>query len=276
MIDRFAQFPRHLRERVRTTRLGDDVPALVAHPDWLTPAPLVLWMHGRTVSKELDSGRYLRWIRAGIAVCAIDMPGHGERFIPDYHTSARTLDALEQVLGEIDPVIDDLTGGQWSACFDPARIAIGGMSLGGMATYRRLCDPHRFICATVEATTGWLVELYFPAARGGIPAFHPYPKDTLRRLDPGAHLDLFRPIPLLALHSEQDQVVPIATTRGFIDRLRSRYTQAGADPSLVQLRTWPETGAPQEHAGFGKVAAEAKTLQVDFLARWLQPGVPHS
>jgi len=34
-------------------------------------------MHGRTANKELDPGRYLRLIRAGIAVCAIDLPGHG-------------------------------------------------------------------------------------------------------------------------------------------------------------------------------------------------------
>ena len=29
------------------------------------PRPTIIWIHGRTVSKELDPGRYLRWLRAG-------------------------------------------------------------------------------------------------------------------------------------------------------------------------------------------------------------------
>jgi hypothetical protein len=35
------------------------------------------------------------------------------------------------------------------------------------------------------------------------------------------------------------------------------------------LKTWERTGAPNEHAGFGKVAAEAKEIQVKWLERWL-------
>jgi len=78
-IERFSRLPSSLASRAKSVRFGD-VPALLAHPDWETPAPVVLWMHGRTVSKELDPGRYLRWVRAGIAACAVDLPGHGERF----------------------------------------------------------------------------------------------------------------------------------------------------------------------------------------------------
>lgn len=59
MDDRFARFPSDLAWRTRAARLGPSrVPALLAHPDWTTPAPVVIWMHGRTVSKELDPGRY--------------------------------------------------------------------------------------------------------------------------------------------------------------------------------------------------------------------------
>ena len=143
-----------------------------------------------------------------------------------------------------------------------------------MATLRRLCDPNRFTCAAVESTSGWLQELYYPSSLGGKPAFAAYPAEQLRRLDPSQNLGAFRPLPLLALHSELDRVVPLATTRGFIEMLRKRYSGAGADPSLIQLTTWPETGAPDEHAGFGKVAAEAKTAQVAFLSRWLRPEPP--
>src|SRR5262245_11172372 len=81
MIERFSQMPSALRANARWQRLGpSDIPALLVHPDWNSgqPAPMVLWMHGRTVNKELDPGRYLRWMRAGIGACAVDLPGHGE------------------------------------------------------------------------------------------------------------------------------------------------------------------------------------------------------
>ena len=86
---RFAQFPSYLAERSRTYKFGE-IPVLLAHPDWDRPAPVVLWMHGRTANKELDPGRYLRWIRAGFAACALDLPGHGERAAPELQASERT------------------------------------------------------------------------------------------------------------------------------------------------------------------------------------------
>jgi dienelactone hydrolase len=266
VIERFAKFPAALASQVRTTRLGPTgVPALLAHPDWKTPAPLVLWMHGRTVNKELDAGRYLRWIRAGIAACAIDLPGHGERFEAEFQRPAKTLDLLEQIIPEIDQVIGALTGPQWNAVFDPARLGIGGMSAGGMATLRRLCDPHPFVCAAVEGTTGDLAALYHPDSGRPWPVNHS--PERVARYDPRQHLETWRPIPLLVLHSEADRVVPIATVRSFVEALQQHYTATGADPAVIDLHTWPETGAAEEHAGFGRHANDAKNLQVDFFSR---------
>jgi len=33
--------------------------------------------------------------------------------------------------------------------------------------------------------------------------------------------------------------------------------------------TWPTTGAPDEHIGFGLKSNDAKNAQTDFLKRWL-------
>lgn len=271
--DPLKQLPKDLARRARTFRLGaTGVPALVCHPDWERPAPLGLWLHGRTAFKELDNGRYLRWVRAGIASCSIDLPGHGDRSAAGMQEPARTLDVLAAVLPEIDAVIDDLTA-QFPGLFDTTRLALGGMSLGGMATLRRLCDPHRFVCASVEGTTGWLEGMYFPAEFGlpvrPWPVDHP--RDRVRELDPATHLAAWRPIPLLALHSESDQIVPWTVQRHFLEQLRGHYRHAGADPRLVEAVIWPETGAPQEHAGFGRVANDAKNAQLAFLKRCLNP-----
>ncbi|MEM1167232.1 MAG: prolyl oligopeptidase family serine peptidase [Planctomycetota bacterium] len=270
MHPRFAQLPSALRARATITRLADNVPVLLAHPTegWADDAPpepraapLMLWFHGRTANKELDPGRYLRWVRAGIGACAVDLPGHGERAIDGWDDSDHTLRVAAQAVDEVDRLVDAIEADpKVSAWFDTSRIGIGGMSAGGMVTLARLCARHHFRCAAVESTAGdW------SAMAGTDFAQEPW----FTSLDPGARLAAWRPIPVLALHSEADQTVPFAAMSGFIERLRAHYTLNGADPDLVELKSWPKTGAPSEHAGFGRVANEAKNTQVGFLTRWL-------
>jgi dienelactone hydrolase len=270
MLDRFKQFPQALSAQARNVRLGaSGVPAMLAHPDWTTPCPVVIWMHGRTATKELDPGRYLRWIRAGIAACAIDLPGHGERSEEGRQGPSATLGVLRQMIGEIDGVVSALAESQWNGVFDTKRIGIGGMSLGGMATLRRLCDPHPFMCAAVECTTGNLRSMYGEkndAARvAGKIAAHGH--EDVARLSAMEHLESWRPIPMLVLHNELDRVIPIEGQRRFVEALRGRYAALGVDPSLVEFRAFPQNGAPDEHAGFGKFGNDAKNTQVEFLKR---------
>ena len=178
---------------------------------------------------------------------------------------ARTLDVLEQVLGEIDAVVAalrDVPG------IDAGRLAIGGMSLGGMVTLRRLCDRHGFLAASVEGTCGWLEGMYFPAEHGLAVKPWPvdHPRERVRRLDPRGHLAGWAPIPMLVLHSEADEMVPWEVQRRFVEELRGRYAEGG--PELV-VKTWATTGAPREHIGFGKFSNDAKNLQTEFFARAL-------
>lgn len=261
-----TSLPSALARQTRLVRLGpSNVPALLAHPDWASPRPFVIWMHGRTVSKEIDNGRYLRWLRAasgGIAACAIDLPGHGQRLDPLLHHPARTLEVIARVIDEIDGVLDALNA--YDGLFDRGRAALGGMSAGGMATLARLSRPHRFRCAAVEATAGNMGLLFqVDPARSGSDAA------LLAGIDPIRHTAGFRPIPLLALHSRADRVAPIACMQTYVEALRARYREAGADPELISLHTWDSTGAPDEHNGFGRVAAEAKSIQTAFLERHL-------
>ncbi len=273
-----AQLPRDLAERARFATLGDGVPALLAHPDWQKPAPFVLWIHGRTATKELDPGRYLRWIRAGFAACAIDLPGHGERFDVLAQDGLRSLDVIAQAVGELDAVLTSLRDPSFAGCFDLSRAGIGGMSMGGMVTLLRLCSPHPpslprgFLAASLEATTGWLDGLYFPA-KWNIPGAQRWmvnhPEERVRTVDPAAHLDGFTPLPILAVHSEADQLIPWHTQQEFLTRLRSHYESRGTDPAIIEQLTWPSTGAPLEHMGFGKMSNEAKNAQTAFFVKHL-------
>lgn len=272
-----ATFPRALAERTRAVNFGD-VPALLCHPDWKSSVPMVLWLHGRTVSKEIDSGRYLRLIRAGIGVCAIDLPGHGARFNVDLQHPRRTLDLLALTMRDIDIVTDAIRDGVHAGLFDASRFAIGGMSAGGMATLRRLCEPHAFCSCVIESSTGWLEGLYLPSDEPGALTRAPWAVSQdltrVRELDPMRHLESFPPIPILVLHSESDAIVPWPGMRKFAEALRHHYSVRGVDPSLIERVTWSSTGAPQEHAGFGRAANDAKNEMVAFYAKTLNPRQP--
>lgn len=236
------------------------VPALLAHPDWAAGpvAPLVLWMHGRTIDKEFDPGRYLRWLRAGLAVCAVDLPGHGQRAVPALQQAERMLDVVLQMAGEIDSVLTALDQMQ---AFDMQRLALGGISGGGLAALIRLCRPHPFRCAVIEATSGSWPHL------ADDPMFRGRSAEEISRYDPIEHLDGWREIPVQILHARQDEIVPVEGQVAFVEALRARYQQ----PALIEFILYDRTGAPREHAGFGRKTADARARQRAFLVKSLGP-----
>ncbi|MCL4220129.1 MAG: alpha/beta fold hydrolase [Phycisphaerales bacterium] len=267
MTNRFHELPRFLAERSRFTTLGP-APALLAHPDWESEAPVLLWMHGRTAHKELDPGRYTRLLRAGIACCAIDLPAHGQRRDERSDDPAHSIALVDQTVGEIDMIVSTLArleGGR----FNTSRMGIGGMSMGGMVALRRLCEPHPFVAAAVDASCGNLSELYFPADGSPGPWKVSHDRAEVARVDPSQHLAGWTPIPLLAVHSRGDRVVPWQAQEKFLDQLADHYRQVGADPGLIERCVFDKTGAAMEHLGFGTHATEAKNTQAEFLARHL-------
>ncbi|MCZ6836025.1 MAG: alpha/beta fold hydrolase [Planctomycetota bacterium] len=260
MVDVLGQeLPSRLRENTRWERLGETgIPAMLVHPDWNSDSivPWVLWMHGRTVSKEIDPGRYLRLMRAGIGVCAVDLPGHGERIDANLQQPEKALDVVSTMIDEIDQVVEHVNAMRH---FDSSRIGIGGMSAGGMATLARLCHEHTFCAASVEATTGsWI-------SQRKRKMFNHLEMEHINQRNPMEHLEGWREIPMLAIHAIHDEWVNIDGQRSFLDALKSRYT----DPSLIEFIEYDRTGAPNEHAGFGKFASDAKNRQTKFFVQHL-------
>lgn len=275
----FKSLPRSLKERAVLTTLSG-VPALVSSPEpdaFPTPAPVVVWMHGRTAFKEIDNGRFLRLIRAGIACVSLDLPGHGQRGEPGRDRHEHTPAVLDEMTGELPGVLDAIRAEHPGIDLD--RSIIGGMSAGGMVAARFCANDHPFRGLVMESSTGWPEKLWTmdiedadgPRGPHSKPIDHD--RTLVHRIDARHHLlehpETWRTIPVLALHSEIDRTVPVACQRGFLDTIRSVYKSRGADASQVVLRTWPETGAPYEHAGFGKVAGEAKSVFLEFCERVL-------
>jgi dienelactone hydrolase len=167
------------------------------------------------------------------------------------------------MIDEIDEIIEAVMA---LGVFDQSRIGIGGMSAGGMATLARLCRPHAFRCASVEATTGsW-------SHQAEREMFHDVPDQAIAALNPIGRLGDatgrdagWREIPLQAIHARHDEWVPIGGQQAFIDALRARYV----NPDQIEFVVYEHTGAPHEHEGFGSRASDAKDRQRDFLRRWL-------
>ena len=261
MTAQFDALPSALRKQGRLAHCGA-VPTLLIQAEevYTAPPPLLLWIHGRTAFKELDPGRYLRLMRRGISVCAIDLPGHGERLDPRLHKPAHIMESILQAVEEVDTVtrfaIDALNA-------DPKRVAIGGMSAGGMVACSRLCRPHLFAAAALESTSGNWIELPMmdvvdaPAA------------ERIAESDPMHHLNHWRPLPLIAIHARLDTWVPFAGQWRFLDAL-----EALGPPSLITRVAYGRTGAPGEHAGFGTMSSDAKDRHANFLAQQLLQQTP--
>ena len=256
-----GELPASVREKSRVESFAG-VPALVVHPSFARDgaflgerAPVLFWMHGRTANKELDPGRFLRLVRAGIATVSLDLPGHGAREDIALQQPERTLEFVDKMAGEIDSVVEAALATGW---FDDARMAIGGMSAGGMAALVRLCRAHSFRAACVECTTGSF------AWQRNRAMFEP---QRAARLDPIQHLEAWRAIPLLVLHNTLDEGVAVEGQREFVETRRARGLGRA-----VELHEYAETGAPHEHSGFGRFAADAKDRQTAFLVRELRDG----
>lgn len=232
--------------------VGGRIPVVVVlpHEAAARPVPFLLWFHGRTVTKELDSGRYLRLLRAGIGCVAVDLPGHGERFDAAMQKPEHTLEIVLQAAGEIDDLLHDLATIDG---LDRSKTVIGGMSAGGMVSMVRGCSPHGFAGMLLECSTG---DWNFQRARAM------YRADLVAAHNPVDHLHAWREIPVLALHATHDEWVAVEGQRHFIGALQARATQ----PEQITLHEYESTGAAYEHMGFGRVAPDAKTRATAFVA----------
>lgn len=249
-------YPSQLLRSSQWCRVADGaIPLVIMRPpDRRGEAiPFLLWFHGRTVNKELDPGRYLRLIRAGISCVAVDLPGHGERFDAQLQEGTATLHVVARAAAEVDAILRDLSamGG-----FDMTRSVIGGMSAGGMTAMVRCCSPHPFRGVLLESTTGdWESQREQPM----------YQPELVEQWNPMTHLTHWRDVPVFAIHSELDAWVAISGQRRFLDALRARSAQ----PEQIVLHAYAQTGALHEHMGFGKMASDAKDRGCAFIASCL-------
>lgn len=213
--------------RFEYTSRGDAVPGLLLLPaEGRGPWPLVLLVHGAGGSKEspyLDAAR-LPWVRAGVAVAAIDLPLHGERASAkltegllaglaapggprEPHVALLWREFVRQSVHDLHRALDALA--TWRE-IDAERIAFAAFSLGAML-------------GALYAPTDPRLRAAALALGGG--GFGP------PELDPARHVARFAPRPLLFVNAERDERIPRASAE--------RLHAAAGEPKQV---LWFDSG----------------------------------
>ena len=205
-------------------RDGMEIPALVTIPQGAGPFPLVVMPHGGPVARDY-------W---GFDVWAQLLAAHGYLVVqPQFRISAgfgrRHLEAGfarwgRQMQDDLDDAIAYLAGRELA---DPARVAIFGWSYGGYAALiGSLRDPNPYHCAIAGAAVAELP--YFRAwlADSNVFLEKAYRK-TVDGINPLDHVDSVD-VPLLLIHGDKDERVPVAESRKFVQKLEQ--FNRGNDP----------------------------------------------
>ena len=132
-----------------------------------------------------------------------------------------------------------------------------GISLGGYVAYAALLvEPRLSVAAVAMGSPDWLG----PLREMGLVPGHPI-YDAVAARSPLEHAaDTYPPRPLLLLHGDQDDVVPIAGDRALYERLRPAYQSR---PDRLELVVYP---------GLGHIYTDA---MLDRSASWIAHFLPN-
>ncbi len=210
---------------------------------------VVLFFHGLGASKEVHERELRLFAEQGLFAVGVDAVGHGERRYPDFdgrfdHGNPRLeeefLEVVQATAREVPALLDALVAEHGA---DPARLGIGGASLGGYITYAALVEERRLRAAVpLIASPEWNLPL--PAS-------------------PHQHLERFFPVALFSQTAGRDEVVRSSDTRGFHARLEPFYARA---PERLRYREFPESAHMMRAEDWEEATRDAVAWLVRFLS----------
>src|SRR6202163_4254596 len=232
-------------EPVEVPYEGASLPALLVHPDPEAtrgrPAPAMVFFDGFDVTKELQYGYGVPDLAArGVGCLIVDGPGNGEsvRF--------RNLPLIAETERYATPVFDYLAG---RSEFDPKRIGVMALSLGGYYGPRAAALEPRFACCV---------------AWGARSAYHAIWAKRLHRAAPLKKLEGFRldgivqkmACPFLLLHGGGDEQIPLALAEKCFAAVGSRQKTF----KVFQ----------REEGGFHHCQVDNVTIGVHYMWDWIE------
>lgn len=242
-------------------------------PGWWIPArgdptgPAVLLVHGWESARDRTLPNAAILHAAGLHVLTIDVRGHGEN----------PVEALPVTPGEFGA--DALAGLRWLLeRRDVSRVGVLGHSMGGVgALLAAAAEPRTaaVVAVSTPADPYRLTRQTFRLARLPLPGPLAYPLawltthvvleprgHTVRSVSAAGAVARYRG-PLLLVHGDADQVIPIAHLRRLVRR--ARRSRAG-DVAAAPLDVLELPGA--DHSYLYEIPAYRASI-ARFLARWL-------
>lgn len=224
-------------------------------PRGVGPWPGIVLCHGLASRKERHADFASYASRQGFVVLAYDARGHGE--------SEGQLDG--KMLNDVEAAVTFLRGHE---AVDPSRVAVRGSSLGGNLAlhYAALDRGIRAVAAICPAPEEILLEGLQQAIVEGIAPSTPDVRleplslrARLREQDIRQAAKQITPRPLLLIHCQGDEVVPVAVSE-------SLFTLAGEPKELWLLPAGTHTTAQHDQT--------VHQFTVDWLKRKLAAPIP--
>lgn len=264
-----AIFNRPRIEPVEVPYENTSLPALLVHPDrdaaGAKPAPAMVFFDGFDVTKELQYGYGIAELAArGIGCLIVDGPGNGEsvRF--------RNLPLIAETERYATPVYDYMAG---RSEFDPKRIGVMALSLGGYYAPRAASLEPRYACCVAWGAMWDFHETWrrrFELLDSGkVPSLSVPPKHlewvlgvsgrdaAMKKLE-GFRLDGIvqkMRCPFLILHGEGDQQIPVALAEKL-------YAASGSKQKTLRIFT-------REEGGFHHCQVDDVTIGIHYMWDWI-------
>jgi pimeloyl-ACP methyl ester carboxylesterase len=256
-------------ESVEVPYENTTLPGLLVHPDPEAthgrPAPAMVFFDGFDVTKELQYGYGIPDLAArGVGCLIMDGPGNGEsvRF--------RNLPLIAETERYATPVYEYLAG---RSEFDPKRIGVMALSLGGYYAPRAASLEPRFACCVAWGAQWDFHEIWvrrFEALESGkvpslsVPPEHlqwvlgvPDRASAMKKLE-GFRLDHIvqkMTCPFLLLHGEGDEQIPLAVAEKCFDSV-------GSKQKVLKVFT-------REEGGFHHCQVDNPTIAVHYMWDWI-------
>ena len=257
-------------EPVEVPYFGSSLPALLVHPDaavaGLWPAPCMVFFDGFDVTKELQYGYGVPDLAArGIGCLIVDGPGNGEsvRF--------RGLPLIAETERYATPVYEYLAGRRE---FDPQRIGVMALSLGGYYAPRAASLEPRFACCVAwgaqwdyhavwakrldELASGKVLSLSVPPEHLQWVLGVSSTAEALAKLE-GFRLDGIvqrMACPFLLLHGAGDEQIPLALAE-------KCFAAVGSKRKTLKV-------FEREEGGFHHCQVDNITIGVHYMWDWLE------
>jgi dienelactone hydrolase len=264
-----AIFDRPRIEPVEVPYGNTSLPALLVHPDrdaaGAGPAPAMVFFDGFDVTKELQYGYGIPELAArGIGCLIVDGPGNGEsvRF--------RNLPLIAETERYATPVYEYMAG---RSEFDPKRIGVMALSLGGYYAPRAASFEPRFACCVAWGAMWDFHETWrhrFELLDSGkVPSLSVPPKHlewvlgvsgrdaAMKKLE-GFRLDGIvqkMRCPFLVMHGEGDQQIPLALAEKL-------YAASGSKQKTLKVFS-------REEGGFHHCQVDDVTIGIHYMWDWI-------